>query len=173
MIRKREVIIVGIVAAAVIITLIIPFSPLQFQSNVSQDLPDDNPTIGPTLSPTQPMLICDTPPGSPLYTLGNSDKTWTHRFDVIVQDTSNRTLSEESFNLGAGDYYVSTYKTSSINSTQYYLTFIIDDNATYSQTIYDSATNDYSFEYNPSNKDRLTSFSWMTDYGCSIVTPTS
>lgn len=172
MIQKRAGIIIGIVAAAVIIALILPFSTLPSQSNVSRDHSVNSSTIGPTIPPTETTLVCDTPPGRPVYTLGNSDKTRTHQFHVIVQDISNRTLSEESFHLGPEESYASTFMTATLTSTPYYLTFIIDGNATYSQTIYDSATDDYSFEYNPSNKDRLTYFPWMTDYGCRPVTPT-
>jgi hypothetical protein len=145
--NTQRAIIVGGTALAIVIIVLIFFSPVwKFDSRET--------------------FTCDPPSPVSVYGLLNDDRNFSHSFQIRINTSSNLTIGVESYNLAPGQYIESKVQTSTKNTTHYYLTFTVDQNSTYQREVNASTYVVQSFDYNSEKRGIIPGVLFHSDYGC-------
>ena len=121
------------------------------------------------LSPlNHPIYISDSciSPLQPVFGLLNYDYNMSHRFDVIIINSSDMTVRKESFLLYPGQYLESGFKISDKDGIRYDLTFTVDRNSTYLRSVNASIFSVHSFNYNPGNEGIVPGSLFHNGFAC-------
>ena len=145
--NTQRAIIVGGTALAIVITVLIFFSP--FWKSDSRE-----------------TVTCDPPSPVSVYGLLNDDRNFSHSFQIRISTSPNLTIGVESYNLAPGQYIESKIQTSTKNTIRYYLTFTVDQNSTYQREVNASTYVVQSFDYNPEKRGIIPGVLFHSDYGC-------